>query len=74
MEFSKIETNHLYRAVNWCALNDPIYIVSALPEIYLKHLFPKNVSILGSKIEYKYYEVTIKRNIFGIEKRKVFLD
>ena len=70
----KIETNELYRSLNWSALSDNIFIVSASPEMYLKHLFPKNVIILGTKIACSNHKFTITRNTFGIEKQKFLLE
>lgn len=75
LEFAKkIETNELYRSLNWPALSDNIFVISASPEIYLKHLFPENIIILGTKIACNNQKFTITRNTYGIEKQKLLLE
>jgi len=46
---SKIDYNDLYKTFNFKTKNKKIIIVSASYEIYLKHIFSKNVKVYGSK-------------------------
>lgn len=46
---SKIDYNHLYKTFNFNTKDKKIIIISASYEIYLKHIFSKNVKVFGSK-------------------------
>ena len=46
---SKIDYNDLYKTFNFNTKDKKIIIISASYEIYLKHIFSKNVKVFGSK-------------------------
>lgn len=73
--YSQIKFNKLYRQFNF---NDPrkkIIVISGSFECYLKKIFPPNVMVLASQIEFKNNKVCgVKINCFGSQKATILAD